>query len=81
MKLKLVLAVLTLALAFSSCQKCVVCKPYYYTNGVVGAYDSRSYLGGGTQTMKLCDKADIKAYETGKNFLDENNDTITFVCQ
>ena len=74
MKIKFILAIVTLLLAFSSCQKCVTCVPYHLVSGVAQT-DSR------TQTIKLCDQIDIKAYETGTGFQDNRKDSVFFICK
>jgi hypothetical protein len=79
MKLILISASVVFILAFSSCQKCVTCIPYYYHNGTIGAVDTTVSLGG-SQAVKLCDKTDITAYESLK-IADSRNDSIRFVCQ
>ena len=74
MKAKIILAFLTITLAFSSCKKCETCVPYYYSNGTIGAVDKFA------QAIKLCDKTDITAYEGLTNFSDQRRDTVRFIC-
>ncbi len=72
MKLKITIAITLLAITFSSCTKCVTCVPYY-TNGTVAT---------NTQSVKVCNKTQIEAYENGTNFTDAslNEDTVRFHC-
>ena len=75
MKIKIIFTLLTLTIAFSSCQKCETCVPYYYNMGVLGGTDKNA------QAVKLCDKTDITSYESLTSFSDEYRDTVKFICQ
>jgi hypothetical protein len=77
MKLKLIIGATLFTLAFSSCQKCVTCVPYKTVSGSLVRDDGT----GGSQSIKLCDKVDIKAYETSTSFQDANRNPIIFVCK
>ncbi len=83
MKLKLILAILTLTVAFSSCKKCQTCVPYHYNMGVKGAIDNnttQTLHGYGAQQLTLCDKTDIDAYESLTTFTDAQRDSVRFYC-
>jgi hypothetical protein len=76
MKSSLVLAFIILALAFSSCKKCQTCVPHAYSMGVISPIADTK-----TQSIKLCDKRDINAYESLTNLTDADGDTVRFICQ
>jgi hypothetical protein len=73
MKIKFIAAVVTLLSAFSSCQKCETCVPYQTNGGPINAFHI-------AQTVKVCSKVEIEAYETGKNFTTAQGDSVYFVC-
>ena len=75
MKLYLILICTGFLLAISSCQKCETCVPYHYNLGVLGSPDRNA------QSIKLCDKTDITAYQSLTGFSDEYRDTVKFICQ
>lgn len=80
MKLTIILTAVIFTMAFSSCNKCETCVPYYYdsTTSTIGAVDTG---GGGAQALKLCDKTDIKAYESLSGFKDGLGHQVKFICQ
>ena len=77
MKSSIICLVTVFALTFASCKKCVVCNPYKTVNGNL-VLDNGS---GGTQSIKLCDKIDINAYESGTSFQDANRNPVKFMCK
>jgi hypothetical protein len=78
MKLKLILAILIFTLAISSCHKCVTCVPHLYSNGVLD-----TAVDYNTQSVKVCDKRDIDAYQSVTDLTDaaSSTDTVRFICQ
>jgi hypothetical protein len=76
MKTTVIITIALLALSFASCTKCETCTGYY-TSGYNAGKPSIN-----NQAVKVCDKADIHAYETGTNFTDPSGvDTLKFVCK
>jgi len=73
LKIKIIAIVITLISTFSSCTKCVTCVAYY-SNGTVAS---------NTQSVKVCNEAEIKAYENGTNYTDPsiNQTPVRFQCR
>ncbi len=76
MKTKHIFLFCALALLFSSCKKCETCTPYKVINGVVSTTPD-----GYAQTITLCDKTDIDAYESLTTFVDASNKPVKFICK
>lgn len=72
MKIKTLLLVAGICSAFAGCyRKCDVCSAY---NRTTHAAEPTA------QTVEVCRKAEIEAYETGTNFIAPNGDSVMFQC-
>jgi hypothetical protein len=76
MKTKYIFLFCTLALIFQSCKKCETCTPYRVTNTGLSTTPDNS-----AQTLTLCDKTDITAYESLTTFQDANEKPVKFICK
>lgn len=76
MKIYFPLAFIAFALTFSSCKKCETCVPYDIRNGVISTTPANT-----AQSIKLCDKTDITAYESLTTFTGSYGDTLRFICK
>jgi hypothetical protein len=76
MKSKIVLSSALIIMLLSACTKCVTCTAYYTAGYYKGQVDKVN------QAVKVCDKADINAYENGTNYTDPSAvDTIRYICK
>ncbi len=77
MKTKIIILIAVVASAFAACRKCETCTPY---NSKLHIPESMVPSAGEVQTVYVCRQAEIKAYETGKNFIASNGDSVYFMC-
>jgi hypothetical protein len=79
MKTKYIFLFSALALVFSSCKKCETCTPYQVVNVVNDSLSASPDRY--AQTLTLCDKTDIDAYESLTTFIDGDAKHARFICK
>lgn len=70
MKTIISIAVIALTFSISSCHKCETCT----------AYNPNGSKNLNLNSIELCNKTDIKSYETGTKFTDPTGAPVTFTC-